>query len=134
MTDLEKKAMHEECLKLLQWSFVQIRYICGHVHPTYFYKSETGLTSGEQAWIWALAEFSHNIPHLIEYDFSQPLYFVQLDCLKLLHNIYMRNYEEIIGFRAKNWTKERIYALLFPQSFNNTSLCEDGQSTGNDDA
>lgn len=98
-----KEAMREECLMLMQWAFTTIRFLCGY---------GTGLTAGEKAWIWALAEFSHNIPHLLEYDFSRPLFFVQIDRLKKLQKLYMRHHEEIISRRAKGWTKERIYWSL----------------------
>lgn len=131
---LEKDAMRKECVRLMQWAFTEIRFICGHVNPTYFHKTETGLTSGEQAWIWALSEFSHNLPHLIEYDFSRPYFFFQMDEFKILMALYARHHEEIIGRHAEGWTKERIYSLLFPQRFINSSLSETGQSTGKDDA
>lgn len=125
VADAEKEAMREECLMLLQWAFVQIRFICCH---------GTGLTAGEEAWIWTLAEFAHNLPHLIEYDFSRSLFFVQMDQMKCLQELYMRHHEEIIGRRAEGWTKERIYTSLFPQSTSSNKLSEAGQSTGKDNA
>lgn len=125
VSNAEKEAMRQQCLMLLQWAFVQIRFICG---------TEKGLTSGEQVWIWALAEFSHNIPHLLEFDFSRPLFFVQIDQMKCLQKIYMRHHEDIIGRRAKGWTKERIYTLLFPQSISSNGPSGAGQSTGKDNA
>lgn len=125
VSEEDREVMRDECLMLLQWAFVQIRFICG---------TEKGLTSGEQAWIWALAEFSHNIPHLLEHNFSRPLFFVQMDQMKCLQKLYMRHHEEIIGRRAEGWTKERIYTLLFPQSISSNGLSGAGQSTGKDNA
>lgn len=116
VSEEDREVMRDECLMLLQWAFVQIRFICGHAHPMFFQTSQTGLTSGEQAWIWALSEFSHNIPHLLEYDFTRPLFFVQIDHLKKLQKLYVCHHEEIINRRAKGWTKERIYWSLFSQS------------------
>lgn len=124
-TALNKAAMRKECVRLMQWAFTEIRFLCGY---------GTGLTGGEEAWIRALAEFAHNLPHLLEYDFSLPYFFVQIDELKNLMSLYSRHYKEIINRRAEGWTKDRIYSSLFPQSLISSSLCPIGQSTGNDDA
>ncbi|MBI4804089.1 MAG: hypothetical protein HY795_02515 [Desulfovibrio sp.] len=125
VTDAEKEAMRGECMMLSQWAFVKIRFICGY---------GTGLTAGEEAWIWTLAEFAHNLPHLIKYDFSRPLFFVQMDQMKCLQKLYMRHHKEIVGRRAEGWTKERIYTSLFPQSIASNAPSEAGQSTGKDNA
>lgn len=130
LTDSEKEAVRKEASRLLEWAILEIRSICGHPpHAT-----EATLTTGEQAWIWAIAEFAHNIPHLFGDEFFNCLPFSKLDELRQLKKLYTDHYEEIAGRHADGWTKERIYSVLFPQSFTNRSLCEDGQSTGNDDA
>lgn len=66
LTDAEKETMRKECARLMQWAFTQIRFFCGY---------GTGLTAGEEAWIWTVAEFAHNLPHLVEYDFSRPRFY-----------------------------------------------------------
>jgi len=105
---------------LMSWAFIQIRYICGHVNPTYYHTTETGLTSGEQAWVWALAEFSHNIPRVgcpFE-DFPPPLSLSVrwIDALERLHKLYEEHQSDIIEHKAKDWTKEKICSAIFSEA------------------
>lgn len=109
---VEEQAKRTEGGRLVQEAFVLIRSICGHVGPSCFHSTESDLTSGERAWIWALAEFSHNIPRLMVHAFSDSFFSSQMDNLKKLLKLYAHHQSEIIGRRAEGWTRERIYSLI----------------------
>jgi len=131
LTDAEKKSIRKEAAMLLEWAIVEIRSICGHPPR----KTENALTTGEQAWIWAIADVSHNIPRLFGNEFYNCLQFSKLNELRQIKMLYAAHYAEIAGIgRADGWTTERIYAALYPQRFCSISLSSTGQSTGNDDA
>lgn len=110
VSELRKKGVW-----LMSWAFMQIRYICGHGNTT-----ETGLTSGEQAWVWALAEFSHNIPRVGSpfEDFPPPLSLSVrwIDALERLHKLYEQHQSDIIKHRANGWTKKKICSALAPDN------------------
>jgi len=104
MSELRKKGEG-----LMSWVFVQIRFICCNSD---FGLTEKRLTIGEKAWIWALAEFAHNIPRVgSPFGYSPPpisLSVRWVEALERLYKLYQQHRSNIIKDRAEGWTKERI--------------------------
>ena len=75
------------------WALTQIRLICADSNRQDA-RTTDGLTSGEQAWIWALAEFSRNMSDYRHY--------------RRLRNLYLDHELEILERHANGWTGKRI--------------------------
>jgi len=111
VSELQKKGTW-----LMSWAFAQIRSFCGHPPRT----AETVLTPGEQAWVWAFAEFAHNIPRVVNQfdDFPPPmeLSIHWVDDLERLYKLYCEHQSDILQYRAKGWTKEKICSAVFSEA------------------